>query len=255
MQEYTTPFLLILTNLESNLVLIRLMWSVLVHCRCAGGEPRTAVEPPHLLPPDAALACFPSAAKRARSTTAPTASPSSKRSSHAIRAEQRGEPAVVKSPLVENIHGMPPEQTNIIAAEAVLPPLKRNQSAPQTFFNSPKIHQKDSIAKKYTCRKSPPSKTIFPPNGCLMRVRSRMVRSTQAICSLFAIGVSSQTMNLAWRMSFASADCAEMEPTDVSFTLETGILKRLCAVRPPCSSSAAMPDDATASAISPLDRQ
>lgn len=74
----------------------------------------------------------------------------------------------------------------------------------------------------------------------------------QLICHRSAIGASSQTISEVSRSSWACGDCFEMfDRLSLCRCGLSGILNLECAVRPPCSRSAATPDDATARAILP----
>ena len=93
------------------------------------------------------------------------------------------------------------------------------------------------------CRKSPPSTVVLPPKGkCRQPMMSRSNSSTALMAAFGAVGASSQIMSCAsWRR------CAL---TEENFTLQdtpskgngTGNLNSECAVRPPSSKRAAMPD-------------
>ena len=98
---------------------------------------------------------------------------------------------------------------------------------------------------------SPPNTTVRPPNGMSHFKISLSMRSTPSICCTLLMRTSSQTIIVVMHISWASVDCREMAHTDSSET-GMGILKWECAVHPPDSSSAAIPDEATANAIFPI---
>ena len=103
------------------------------------------------------------------------------------------------------------------------------------------------------CRKSPPKQTTTPPNRQSSWRMSRKVQSTASNTCRCCITASSQNTKTVSRISVASAFCAgilQVESTWISI----GILKCECAVIPPSSNVAAIPDDATARAMWPSDR-
>src|SRR5215216_7834354 len=81
---------------------------------------------------------------------------------------------------------------------------------------------------------------------------SRNVRSRASNANLWIIGASSQIKSLDELINRASLLFFEMLHVEDSFSLR-GILNRLCAVLPPFIKSAAIPEDATATAILPDD--
>src|SRR2546421_11741519 len=95
-------------------------------------------------------------------------------------------------------------------------------------------------------------RNILPPNGPLIFVISRNVLSTASNIYLCAIAASSQIINLQFLIKFAKADwlLAFILHVEVSL-ISNGILNLECAVLPPSNNNAAIPDDATAKAISP----
>ena len=99
-----------------------------------------------------------------------------------------------------------------------------------------------------TCLKSPPSNITFPPNERGDPVKSHSVLCKHSKTCLWIMGASSQTIRDVFWIRSASELFLGMLHVLVS-NIGIGILKREWAVLPPDSSSAAIPDDATAKAI------
>ncbi|PKB99246.1 hypothetical protein RhiirA5_300345, partial [Rhizophagus irregularis] len=98
------------------------------------------------------------------------------------------------------------------------------------------------------CLKSPPITKIMPPNGLSTSVISLNVLSTASKVNLCAIGASSQMINFVILINLANSDCLLIFNVEFSNNL-IGILNLECAVLPPFSNNAAIPDEATAIAI------
>ena len=106
------------------------------------------------------------------------------------------------------------------------------------------------------CRKSPQKQTTIPPNGLSSRLlMSRNIRSTACMQNLCCIGASSESSQTSKVVSFIkSPRCVPFRTLQtVVASISMGILNRECAVLPPSSRVAAIPEEATARAIFPVD--
>ena len=107
--------------------------------------------------------------------------------------------------------------------------------------------------------KSPPRRTVFPPNrrvlalgSCKERMSLKDLSRASKAC-LCVIGASSHMIRAAFSINSTSIVPGVMWQVDVAFR-SIGILKREWAVLPPGSSRAAIPDEATRSTIFFSDR-
>ena len=108
-------------------------------------------------------------------------------------------------------------------------------------------------------QKSPPNTITLPPNGFSSNngsttfIRSLNVLSTASNACLCVIGASSHIISFVTCKSKAKSELCFIEQVESSWIL-IGILKQEWAVRPPGKRSAAIPEEATARAISPFER-
>ena len=101
------------------------------------------------------------------------------------------------------------------------------------------------------CRKSPQQIVKIPPKGLSLLQTSCSVRFTASKLSLLIIEHSSHTIILVCLNNSAVFEFLWKLQTWLSFTVR-GILNLECAVLPPGIRVAAIPDDATATAIFPV---
>ena len=101
-------------------------------------------------------------------------------------------------------------------------------------------------------RKSPPKTTVMPPNGTFPLNRSLKFRSTASAAYLCCIGTSSHIISLVSSRTLCISEFHLILAKDVSVNVSGGIPRRECAVWPPSSSSAAIPEEATHKATFPL---
>ena len=103
-----------------------------------------------------------------------------------------------------------------------------------------------------SCRKSPPKTSTLPPKALESPVRSRSKRSTQSKAARGTMDASSQRTRTARLKTSARGSWARMLDVAANLGMSMGKPNSECAVAPPGSNCAAIPDMAQAREILPV---